>query len=107
MVVRCAGIGNSALDIALELCEAGAEVILAYRSSSLIIPVSDDRRRPIDCKLLSRFYQNTLPSSLRGAHFFWMLRAINASFHEAGLPSVAKATPGHQVRAKHECGGTF
>jgi len=93
------GVGNSALDIALELCNAGAEVIISYRSPPMIIPVADSNKSPLDVKLLTRFYQQSLPRSIRGAHFFyWLLRDINKAFRAGGLPSVDKRVPGIQVK---------
>ena len=98
------GLGNSALDIALELATAGAQVILSYRTGTFIIPVSQSNGRPLDAAILNRAYQQSLPSSLRNAHFFWLMDSINKAFHAGGLPDPTtglpggKNTPGYQAK---------
>ena len=101
--VLVVGVGNSALDIALELCDAGADVIMAYRSSTFIIPVANNDKTPADVSLLRRVIQETLPSSIRNFDFYRRMRGINNAFTAAGLPPVDQGTPGYQVRARVGC----
>ena len=84
------GIGNSALDVALEAVQGGAaRVVVCFRRGTLMLPVATDDRvpRPRDEQLLSRFRNETLPSWANKLLFFWSLRAINAKFRAAGLPA--------------------
>ena len=83
------GIGNSALDIALEVARAGARVTIVCRAGTTIIPVADDAGRPVDEVLLSRFFQSGLPRTARQLWFYLLTRGTNEDFRGAGLPAPA------------------
>ena len=83
------GIGNSALDIALEAARAGARVSIVCRAGTTIIPVADDTGRPVDEVLLSRFFQSGLPRAARQLWFYLLTAVTNSDFRAAGLPEPA------------------
>ncbi|CAK0828454.1 unnamed protein product, partial [Prorocentrum cordatum] len=81
------GVGNSALDIALEAARGdAASVTIVCRGGTTIIPVADDDGRPLDGVLLTRFFQSLLPPALRMLLFYLLTRATNEDFRAAGLP---------------------
>ena len=93
------GIGNSALDIALEAADAGtAEVHVACRTGALMLPIATRGGWPRDVLLNSRLFQYSLPGKARAAWFGLTLRSVNKAFRAAGLPAPPEGIPGHQVR---------
>jgi len=84
------GIGNSALDIALEAARAGsASVTMVCRSGASIIPVSDFHGRPMDQLLNTRMY-NQMPATMRQLLLLYLIRGTNAAFHRHGMPPLPK-----------------
>jgi len=81
------GIGNSALDIALELAlENDIEVSISVRRGSTVIPVAFRNMHPVDTTLANRFFQYKLPPRLRMLFLFNLVKEVNDEFQKAGLP---------------------
>eukprot|EP00405_Crypthecodinium_cohnii_P051466 CAMPEP_0206608228 /NCGR_PEP_ID=MMETSP0325_2-20121206/52839_1 /ASSEMBLY_ACC=CAM_ASM_000347 /TAXON_ID=2866 /ORGANISM="Crypthecodinium cohnii, Strain Seligo" /LENGTH=547 /DNA_ID=CAMNT_0054125829 /DNA_START=272 /DNA_END=1915 /DNA_ORIENTATION=+ len=83
--VLVVGIGNSALDIALEAAVEGAQVTILCRSGALIIPVADYFGHPVDQMLNTRIWQ-AMPPKLRGLIFWQLIKGTNERFTSYGLP---------------------
>lgn len=96
--VLIVGVGNSALDIALELNRAGAIVQVAARTGTVAIPVASSSGTPMDGVLCNRFFQQTLPSFARHLYFGYLVRSLNSAFHAAGMPKVPEGLSPQQVR---------
>ncbi|CAK8990937.1 Flavin-containing monooxygenase 5 (FMO 5) (Dimethylaniline monooxygenase [N-oxide-forming] 5) (Dimethylaniline oxidase 5) (Hepatic flavin-containing monooxygenase 5) (NAPDH oxidase), partial [Durusdinium trenchii] len=81
------GVGNSALDIALELSlHDDVEVCISCRRGTTVIPTQDSGGNPVDVKLGSRWFQNMLPQKLRMLYILSLVQSVNAEFRRAGLP---------------------
>ncbi|GBG29526.1 Dimethylaniline monooxygenase N-oxide-forming 5 [Hondaea fermentalgiana] len=81
------GIGNSALDIALELSQhEDIDVCISCRRGTSIVPTRDSAGNPTDQKLARRFVQYKLPSKARLLYLYYLVNAANKSFRDAGLP---------------------
>jgi len=80
------GIGNSALDIALELStHDDIDVSISFRRGTSIVPTKDSSGNPVDLKLAQRFLQYNVPTQLRRAYLFWIVYSTNKVFREYGL----------------------
>jgi dimethylaniline monooxygenase (N-oxide forming) len=59
------GIGNSALDVALECVQGGAaSVSVAARRGAILLPIMADDGQPMDMKMVSRFFESQ-PKTVR------------------------------------------
>jgi len=88
--VLVVGIGNSALDISLEVARSGASSVqVAARSGTTIIPVSDYYGQPADQVLLNRFWES-LPVKIRLLAFFTIVQKTNKLFQASGLQAPPK-----------------
>eukprot|EP00658_Telonema_sp_P-2_P021758 TRINITY_DN18677_c0_g1_i5.p1 TRINITY_DN18677_c0_g1~~TRINITY_DN18677_c0_g1_i5.p1 ORF type:complete len:444 (+),score=58.35 TRINITY_DN18677_c0_g1_i5:230-1561(+) len=80
------GIGNSALDVALECIEHGAEqVVLTARRGAHLLPVATPDGQPRDVKLLTRLMQYVLPTSAREYLFYAPITPTTNAFVNAGM----------------------
>ena len=95
--VLVVGVGNSALDVALEASRAGAAVEVAARTGTIAIPVASSAGKPMDGVLCNRAFQQTLPKLGQRAFFAYLVRSLNAAFAAAGMPQVpSDISPQHQ-----------
>lgn len=81
------GVGNSALDISLELAQSNAirSVSVSCRSPTTIVPIKDYFGFPNDVKLTNRFFQYYLSPNLRKLLFYYLLKSTNSEFQKFGL----------------------
>lgn len=93
--VLVVGLGNSALDVALECVEYGAKnVVVCLRRGVHLLPVVHEDGRPLDTGLMTRSYNYLLPGILRKKRFFDPVRKTTKEFEAAGMP-----TPGANGQA--------
>jgi dimethylaniline monooxygenase (N-oxide forming) len=92
--VLIVGIGNSAMDIGLDLA-AVADVTFSARSGAFMIPTTEENGSPIDLLLNSRKFAK-LPREERHKTFFDILGPLTAKFVEHGmLPPSGRAEDSH------------
>lgn len=84
--VLVVGVGNSALDISLELARTGASsVSVSYRSGSTILPTRMEGGEPADHLFLARGF-NALPKLAKAILMSHHMQATNDAFRAAGMP---------------------
>jgi len=85
--VLIVGIGNSALDIALELSQDPTITpLISCRRGTSVVPVSSPSGDPLDTKLATRFFQYTLNNPLRMLYLSYIIGSCNSTFSKNGLP---------------------
>ena len=85
--VLVVGLGNSALDVALECLDHGAaSVLVCARRGAHLLPVASSSGKPKDVTLLNRWTQYVLPTLARNLMFFGPTKPVTAAFEQAGMP---------------------
>ena len=81
--VLVVGIGNSALDIALDCCWKAEKVLISSRNGAGIMSVVDPKGNPVDTSLLSRHSQGSASPQLGKAAF---ATDLHQTFLKNGMP---------------------
>jgi hypothetical protein len=96
--VLVVGLGNSALDVALECAQRGAaSVVVACRRGSILLPIMSDDKKALDKKLVSRFF-NAQPSAIRAYRTISEALEVTKEFVKCGMPppDIGGRSPLHQ-----------
>ena len=81
------GLGNSALDVALECSKHAKSVTVACRRGSIILPIRKSNGDAIDQHVLSRFFQQIQPKTVMGYRLMSEAMQVTEVFRKAGMPS--------------------
>ena len=83
------GLGNSALDIALEAIESNAKrVIVACRQGSLMLPIRADDGSPMDKAIVTRLFEYMQPKQLRAYRTMKEAFEVTKVFESHGMPKI-------------------
>ncbi len=85
--VLVVGIGNSALDVALECAQRGAaSVVVACRRGTILLPIMSDDHKALDKKIVSRFWHYAQPKALQAYRLMTEALEVTKQFVAAGMP---------------------
>jgi len=84
------GVGNSALDISLELARDPSvqkPILVSCRRGTVVMPIDDKLGNPVDPIVTSRAFQYLASGGARNAVMINNVREVNEEFRKYGLPA--------------------